>query len=110
MIVTESVEKEQLTRNSEGLLTVVFGVISFFILPRTPQTTRYLSAEEKAAIFAAHEADRQMQGAKEEESFSWAGVASAFKAPQMWLMFLQFFCSGGMCFCFCPIQVSLRDR
>lgn len=109
IIPSESMDKEQLTQHSEGLLTVVFGVISFFILPRTPQTTRYLSAEEKAAISAAHEADRQMQGAKEEEAFSWAGVASAFKAPQMWLMFLQFFCSGGMCFCFCPIWLRSRS-
>ena len=81
---------------SEGLLTVVFGVISFFILPRTPETTKYLSTDEKAAIVAAHDADRQLKGQKEEESFSWAGVASAFRAPQMWLMFIQFFCSGGM--------------
>jgi hypothetical protein len=48
-----------------------------------------------------------MQGAKEEEAFSWAGVASAFKAPQMWLMFLQFFCSGGA-FMLLPYLVSIK--
>jgi hypothetical protein len=61
-------------------------------LPRDPQTTRYLREDERAALLAAHLADRQME--EEEQPLSVSAVLSALKAPQMWLIFVQFFCSG----------------
>jgi hypothetical protein len=60
-------------------------------LPRDPQTTRYLSEEERAALLIAHDVDRQME---EEQPLTVSAVLSALKAPQMWLIFVQFFCSG----------------
>ncbi|RSH90376.1 hypothetical protein EHS25_000981 [Saitozyma podzolica] len=76
----------------EGLFTIVWGTLSFFILPRDPQTTRYLSEEERAALLIAHDVDRQME--EEEQPLTVSAVLSALKAPQMWLIFVQFFCSG----------------
>jgi hypothetical protein len=77
-------------------LTVVFGVFAFFVMPRNPETTHFLTPEQKEAIAAAHEADRQTQGVEKHEPFTWSGVWSALKAPQMWFMFIQFFSSGAM--------------
>lgn len=74
-------------------MTVVYGAIAFFILPRDARSARYLTEGEKEAILLAHERDRQMT--EDREAFSWSGCFSACKAPQTWFMFLQFFCSGG---------------
>jgi hypothetical protein len=81
------------TVNREGIITVLVGAATFFILPRNPETARFLSADERQSILNGLERDRDFQ--EEEDTFSWKACLDALKAPQMWFVFIQFFSSGG---------------
>ena len=70
----------------EGTFTVAFGLVSFFILPRTPTSSRFLTEEEKNAIQAALEQDWTPDS--ENEAFSWRHVIAAFKTPHVSCMLL----------------------
>lgn len=76
----------------EGAFTVVFGIFSFFFLPRSPSTASFLSVRERAAAVALLKAD--WTGEEEHEPFTWAIVWRTFKAPQVLLMALAFFFNG----------------
>ncbi|KAL7422803.1 hypothetical protein Q5752_002099 [Cryptotrichosporon argae] len=76
----------------EGLFTIVWGALSLFILPRSIAATRYLSADEKTALAAAHEAETLSNAA--EERLSRGSILAALKSPQVWLVFVPFFCNG----------------
>jgi hypothetical protein len=78
---------------SEGIVTVVIGTATFFILPRDPATAKFLSAGERASVLLALR--RDMEGQEEKEDFKWGTCLDALRAPHMWLIFAQFFCSGG---------------
>lgn len=80
----------------EGLFTVVCGALTFVALPRTPETAWYLSPDERVALVRALDIDRPK--AQDEEPLTLRAILSALKAPQAWLMFLQFFSSGCMLF------------
>jgi hypothetical protein len=72
---------------------VIIGTATFFILPRDPATAKFLSESERQSVVSALKRDREFE--EEQEDFSWSTCLDAFKAPQMWLIFVQFFCSGG---------------
>ena len=74
-------------------MTVIIGSATFFILPRNPATAKFLSEGERESILSALERDREFQ--EEQEDFSWGTCLDAIRAPHMWLIFIQFFCSGG---------------
>jgi hypothetical protein len=74
-------------------VTVIIGSATFFILPRNPATAKFLSDSERESILLALERDREFQ--EEQEDFSWGTCLDALRAPHMWLIFVQFFCSGG---------------
>jgi hypothetical protein len=77
----------------EGIVTVIVGAITFFILPRDPATARFLSAAERESVRIALERDREFQD--ETGEFAWSTCLDALRAPQMWFVFIQFFSSGG---------------
>jgi MFS family permease len=77
----------------EGIVTVIIGSATFFILPRNPATAKFLSKGERESVLLALERDREFQ--EEQEDFSWRTCLDALRAPHMWLIFVQFFCSGG---------------
>ena len=60
---------------------MVFGLSSFFFLPRTPTSSQFLTQEEKEAITAALEQDWTPDS--EEEPFSWRHVIAAFTTPHV---------------------------
>lgn len=77
----------------EGIVTVIVGSATFFILPRDPATARFLSTAERQSILSGLQKDQEFQ--EEKDEFGWKACFDAFKSPQMWLVFAQFFCSGG---------------
>jgi hypothetical protein len=77
----------------EGIVTVIVGSTTFFILPRDPATARFLSTAERQSILSGLQRDQEFQ--EEKDEFSWKACFDALKSPQMWLVFAQFFCSGG---------------
>src|SRR5260370_13357345 len=63
------------------MFTAVVGLLSFFLLPRTPTSSRFLNEKEKEAIHAALEADWTPDS--EDEPFSWSQVIAAFRTPHV---------------------------
>jgi len=79
----------------EGLFTVVFGALSFFILPRSPAHCNFLNEEEKAYV------DRTLRecgaiGDEGFDAFSWKELGKAFTSPQVFFLALAFFFDGAM--------------
>ncbi|KAG6919693.1 hypothetical protein DXG01_002639 [Tephrocybe rancida] len=65
----------------EGLFSVVFGILSFFLLPRSVQQASFLGPLEKEEILA----QLRREGTVNEETdvFSWKEVGQAFLLPQV---------------------------
>ena len=76
----------------EGLFTVLFGITSYFILPRSPSHTRFFSEEEKAYVIAKLEEDGTRNDAA--DMFSWREVGKAFTLPQVWILAIVLFLDG----------------
>jgi len=76
----------------EGITTVAFGLLSFFVLPRTPTSSRLLTEKEKQAIQAVLEHDWTPDS--EEEPFQWKHVVTAFTTPHVILVALLAFFGG----------------
>ncbi|RDB27444.1 hypothetical protein Hypma_004085 [Hypsizygus marmoreus] len=79
----------------EGLFTVVFGVCSFFILPRGPETARFLSPREREYVLEQLR-DTGATGHDEADKFSWYQVGQAFTLPQVWMLAIIFFFDGAL--------------
>ncbi|KAG6819012.1 hypothetical protein H0H93_016375, partial [Arthromyces matolae] len=78
----------------EGLFTVVFGLTSYFTLPRSPAHAYFLNEKEKAYVIARLR-DTGATGRNEEvDSFSWREVGQAFSLPQVWFLAIIFFFDG----------------
>lgn len=77
----------------EGVFTVSFGLLSYFILPQSPATALFLNEQEKAYVIAKLKEDRTITS-DEEERFSWKEVRKAFLLPQVGFLAITFFFSG----------------
>jgi MFS family permease len=82
----------------EGLFTVVFGLFSFFILPRSPKHARFFNEKEKAYVVAYLKEDGATGSNEEMDMFSWREVGQAFTLPQMWMLAVIFFLDGAQTF------------
>lgn len=78
----------------EGLFTSVFGIVSFFILPRSPVHARFLSNQEKDYIVARLKQDGSISKDEEADRFSWREVGMAFTLPQVILLAIILFFDG----------------
>ncbi|KAG9217884.1 hypothetical protein CCMSSC00406_0005254 [Pleurotus cornucopiae] len=74
----------------EGLFTVLFGLASFALLPRSPKTTRFFTPEERDYVVHVLEGDTT----EGDELFSWREVCRAFMLPQVMTLAIIFFFSG----------------
>lgn len=76
----------------EGLLTIVAGLLVPFILPDSPVTARFLSAEEKAMILLRMEQDSGTSSGKVEtaEKFQWKFVWAALLDWKIWFAIFIF--------------------
>ncbi|KAJ3930020.1 MAG: major facilitator superfamily domain-containing protein [Lentinula lateritia] len=75
----------------EGLFTFLFGLSSYFTLPRSVDKTWFFTQEEKDYVNAKLLSDNAQ---KDEDGFSWKEVLEALKLPQLWFCNIAFFCSG----------------
>ncbi|KAF7335782.1 MFS general substrate transporter [Mycena venus] len=77
----------------EGIFTILFGIASFVLLPRTLADARFLSAADKEYLRARlHEEGMTETNIK--DHFNWADVIEAFKLPQVLLLAITGFFSG----------------
>ncbi|KAI1180273.1 MFS transporter-like protein [Nemania sp. FL0916] len=72
----------------EGAVTVLFGLVCFFVMPHTPAHAKFLTEEERAGALLRMKMDGH--GATQnddvnQEKFDWYWVRMAFSAPQLWL-------------------------
>ncbi|KAJ7290157.1 major facilitator superfamily domain-containing protein [Mycena rebaudengoi] len=77
----------------EGAITVLFGLVSFFLLPSWPGDAPFFSSEEKAYVKAVLRAD-EATGDDSADAFSWSEVAKAFTSIHVLLVGVIFFFSG----------------
>ncbi|KAI9457922.1 major facilitator superfamily domain-containing protein [Boletus coccyginus] len=80
----------------EGLLSFVFGLISFFFLPRSPETARFLTLEERAYVNSALKHAGSISEDGDMDSFSWKEVARTAKSPHVWFLCVALFLNGTM--------------
>ena len=73
----------------EGIPTLILGIATWFILPNSPETAYFFTAEEKA--FAAARLRRQTGYTKSAAEFHWEDVKKCFKDWKVWTFcFAQF--------------------
>lgn len=72
----------------------------FFVFPRSPAHSRFLTAEQKAHIVRRLKLDSPAGVDSFEESFSWAECRKAFTSPHVILLFIALF-GNGLTLCTC---------
>lgn len=78
----------------EGLFTVLFGIASFWLLPRSPAHAYFFSQSEKNYVVAKLKEDGTVGRDDSVDSFSWSEVKKAFMLPQVWFLAVVLFCDG----------------
>ncbi|KAI6040794.1 major facilitator superfamily domain-containing protein [Pisolithus marmoratus] len=82
----------------EGLFTIVFGIFSFLILPRSPETARFLSLEERSYVVSKLKSSKAISEDDREDDFSWIEVLRAVCSPQVFMLCVVLFFGGTLLF------------
>jgi MFS family permease len=86
-----------------GLVTVVFGILTWFFLPDTPMEAPWLSDGEKVALLKHISVN---QTGVEDRKVIVAEIWEALRDPQVWLLWLSVILVS-FCFCYFCILLSL---
>jgi MFS family permease len=78
----------------EGAITVLFGLLAFFILPSSPQSASFLKPEEKKYILTRLQEDGTAAAREDGDRFSWREVRLACTSPHVILLALAKFMNG----------------
>ncbi|KIO04117.1 hypothetical protein M404DRAFT_144063 [Pisolithus tinctorius Marx 270] len=78
----------------EGLFTFIFGIFSFLVLPRSPETAYFLSSEERSYIVSKLKSSRAISDDDREDHFSWIEVLRAIHSPQVLMLCVAVFFNG----------------
>ncbi|TNY19409.1 major facilitator superfamily domain-containing protein [Rhodotorula diobovata] len=79
----------------EGGFTVLFGIVLFFLLPRSPAHSRFLTAEQRAHIDRRLKLDTPAGASNDfDTQFSWREVRMALTSPQVLLILVALFGNG----------------
>jgi predicted MFS family arabinose efflux permease len=82
----------------EGIFTFAVGVLSFFLLPRSPETARFLTEKERVYVVCTLKHAGSVSEDDDKDSFSWTEVIEAVKSPHVWLIVTISFLSGAIMF------------
>lgn len=69
-----------------GAISLVIGVLAFWLLPDLPSTARFLNERERAIALDRIAGNRQ--GVKNHQ-FKWDQVWQAARDPKTWLLFIM---------------------
>ncbi|KAH0582342.1 hypothetical protein H2248_010290 [Termitomyces sp. 'cryptogamus'] len=69
----------------EGLLSIVFGLLMFFILPHSPARAFFLNNDEKHYVISRLRESGAIARNDETDAFNWREVGNAFTLPHVWL-------------------------
>ncbi|PPR06287.1 hypothetical protein CVT24_001093 [Panaeolus cyanescens] len=78
----------------EGIFTVVIGVAGFFLVPRTPRQSRFLTDAEKDAILRLLERSKPLD--VHVDKFSVKQIIQSIISPHVIFVFIIFFTSGSI--------------
>ncbi|EIW77869.1 MFS general substrate transporter [Coniophora puteana RWD-64-598 SS2] len=78
----------------EGLFTTIFGVVCLFLLPRSPETARFLSSSERSYVLSRLKKDGAVSHDTEDDGFSWREVSKCFSSPHIWMLSVALFFMG----------------
>ncbi|KXN87250.1 hypothetical protein AN958_09041 [Leucoagaricus sp. SymC.cos] len=72
----------------EGLVTIVFGMLCFWILPNGPETAWFFSKEEKEYVVLRL---KESKATSDDDGFSWREVWETFRLPHIWILAVNAF-------------------
>ncbi|KAF7845983.1 hypothetical protein BT93_L5707 [Corymbia citriodora subsp. variegata] len=78
----------------EGLITVIYGIVTLFFMPHNPGHAKFLSAEEKIVTMSVLKEDSRgatMEANVDAEKFSWHWVRMALLSPNLWFTSIAWF-------------------
>ncbi|KAF9246327.1 major facilitator superfamily domain-containing protein [Melanogaster broomeanus] len=78
----------------EGIFTLVFGIISFFFLPRSPEKARFFTREEQSYVMSKLRQDGAVADDDKKDAFSWVEIRRAAKSIHVWLLAVPLFFNG----------------
>ncbi|KAG8216449.1 major facilitator superfamily domain-containing protein [Butyriboletus roseoflavus] len=78
----------------EGIFTFVFGAISFFLLPRSPEKARFLTEKERVYVISTLKNAGSVSEDDKNDGFSWTEVVRSVKSPHVWFLAVAFFFNG----------------
>ncbi|KAF8553827.1 MFS general substrate transporter [Imleria badia] len=78
----------------EGIFTFVFGVISFSLLPCSPETARFLTEKERVYVVSTLKHAGSVSEDDDKDSFSWTEVVSVARSPHVWVLAVMSFLNG----------------
>ncbi|KAL4067942.1 major facilitator superfamily domain-containing protein [Scleroderma citrinum] len=78
----------------EGLFTLLFGIISFFGLPRSPVDIQFLVNEERSYVIQKLKRAGAISEDDKKDDFSWMEVVKSAQSPQVWLVSVISFLNG----------------
>jgi MFS family permease len=82
----------------EGTFTFLFGMISFFFLPRSPETAHFLTDKEREYVISTLKHTGSMSEDDDNDRFSWTEVLKTAKSLHVWLLAVACFLNGTMLF------------
>ena len=69
-------------------------MVSFFLLPRSPERARFLTGEERVYVVSILERTGSVSEDESQDKFDWNEVIYAIKSPHVWLLVILEFFSG----------------
>ncbi|KAF8122705.1 major facilitator superfamily domain-containing protein [Boletus edulis] len=78
----------------EGIFTIVFGAISYFLIPCSPKTASFLTEKERAHVVSALKYDGSVSEVDENDKFNWREIVRAAKSPHVWCLAVMSFLNG----------------
>jgi len=78
----------------EGIFTVLFGIASFWLLPRSPAHAYFFNQKEKDYVVTKLTEDGAIGKDASVDAFSWSEVGKAFMLPQVLFLGVVLFCDG----------------
>ncbi|KAF9458876.1 major facilitator superfamily domain-containing protein [Collybia nuda] len=78
----------------EGLFTIVFGLISVFLLPASVENARVFTEKEKEYLVATLKEDGMVARNPIHDQFRWSAIVETFKRPHLLSMALACFFGG----------------
>ena len=94
----------------EGLFTFLFGIISFFGLPRSPAHAHFLSDKERSYVFEKLKTAGAISKDERTDEFRWGEIVKSIQSPQVWLLSIISFFGGASSILLFSNRAAIRKQ